>query len=297
MLCAEWNRAEQRQKLDTTLASPARTVRPSPGCRRSILWTVNGPHAVVIVPAITRIEMLRIARTYEPASTRHRPVAVEVGHLAEAPSRAEELFRGAQGASGAGTLGQRQGFERLRATAILHPFWRGNRTASRICRRGKGRYRWIDMLELRASTLLPISFAAAASVERRRRFPRPSTISSRSMARSSLLKVLMEFLRMCRRRQREVNGPAELDRSMHMRKLILGLLELLITASLFLFRLGAAAMPAHHDGMPNGQQRKGQTVPWSSAGQLLVVNRALTTLPGLSDRAFCTVQPAGKSTS
>ena len=34
---------------------------------------VNGPHAVVIAPVVTRIEMLRIARTYELCITRHRP--------------------------------------------------------------------------------------------------------------------------------------------------------------------------------------------------------------------------------
>ena len=56
---------------------------------------VNGPHAVVIAPVITRIEMLRIARTYELCITRHRPVAVEVGHRPKL--HAEELFRGAQG--------------------------------------------------------------------------------------------------------------------------------------------------------------------------------------------------------
>jgi hypothetical protein len=57
--------------------------------------TVNGPHAVVIAPVIARIEMLRIARTYELCITRHRPVAVEVGHRPKL--HAEELFRGAQG--------------------------------------------------------------------------------------------------------------------------------------------------------------------------------------------------------
>ena len=57
--------------------------------------TVNGPHAVVIAPVLTRIEMLRIATTYELCITRHRPVAVEVGHRPKLC--AEELFRGAQG--------------------------------------------------------------------------------------------------------------------------------------------------------------------------------------------------------
>lgn len=56
---------------------------------------VNGPHAVVIAPVVTRIEMLRIARTYELCITRHRPVAVEIGRRPKL--RAEELFRGVQG--------------------------------------------------------------------------------------------------------------------------------------------------------------------------------------------------------
>jgi hypothetical protein len=56
---------------------------------------VNGPHAVVIAPVLTRIEMLRIATTYELCITRHRPVAMEAGHRPKL--RAEELFRGAQG--------------------------------------------------------------------------------------------------------------------------------------------------------------------------------------------------------
>src|SRR5579863_5710037 len=56
---------------------------------------VNGPHAVVIAPAITRIEMLRVARTYELCITRHRPVEVEAGHRPKL--HAEELFRGAHG--------------------------------------------------------------------------------------------------------------------------------------------------------------------------------------------------------
>ena len=57
--------------------------------------TVNGPHAVVIAPVVTRIEMLRIGRTYELCITRHRPVAVEIGRRPKL--RAEELFRGVQG--------------------------------------------------------------------------------------------------------------------------------------------------------------------------------------------------------
>jgi hypothetical protein len=46
-----------------------------------------------------------------------------------------------------------------------------------------------------------------------------------------------------------------------MRKLILGLLRATHYCQLFSFRMWAAAKPAHHDGMPTGQHRKGQTVP------------------------------------
>src|SRR5580658_5057017 len=56
---------------------------------------VNGPHAVVIAPVVTRIEMLRVARTYELCITRHRPVAVDPGRRPKL--HAEELFRGAHG--------------------------------------------------------------------------------------------------------------------------------------------------------------------------------------------------------
>ena len=57
--------------------------------------TVNGPHAVVIAPVLTRIEMLRIARTYELCITRHRPVAVEARQRPKL--EAEEVFRGKHG--------------------------------------------------------------------------------------------------------------------------------------------------------------------------------------------------------
>ena len=57
--------------------------------------TVNGPHAVVIAPVLTRIEVLRIARTYELCITRHRPVAVEARQRPKL--EAEEVFRGEHG--------------------------------------------------------------------------------------------------------------------------------------------------------------------------------------------------------
>ena len=57
--------------------------------------TVNGPHAVVIAPVLTRIEVLRIARTYDLCITRHRPVAVEARQRPKL--EAEEVFRGEHG--------------------------------------------------------------------------------------------------------------------------------------------------------------------------------------------------------
>jgi hypothetical protein len=57
--------------------------------------TVNGSHAVVIAPVLTRIEMLRVARTYELCITRHKPVAVEARQRPKL--EAEEVFRAKHG--------------------------------------------------------------------------------------------------------------------------------------------------------------------------------------------------------
>ena len=57
--------------------------------------TVNGPHAVVIAPELTRIEMLRVARTYELCITRHKPVTVETRQRPKL--EAEEVFRARHG--------------------------------------------------------------------------------------------------------------------------------------------------------------------------------------------------------
>src|SRR6201998_3814576 len=56
---------------------------------------VNGPHAVVIAPVLTRIEMLRVARTYELCITRHKPVAVEARQRPKL--EAEEALRARHG--------------------------------------------------------------------------------------------------------------------------------------------------------------------------------------------------------
>jgi hypothetical protein len=56
---------------------------------------VNGPHAIVIASALTRIEIFRIARTYELCITRHWPVPIEERQRPKLV--AEELFRGEHG--------------------------------------------------------------------------------------------------------------------------------------------------------------------------------------------------------
>ena len=57
--------------------------------------TVNGTHAVVLAPALARIEMLRVGRTYDLCITRHRPMTVQVGQRPRL--QAEEVFRGERG--------------------------------------------------------------------------------------------------------------------------------------------------------------------------------------------------------
>jgi hypothetical protein len=55
----------------------------------------NGVHAVVVAPALTRIEMLRIGWNYELSITRHRPVSVEAGRRPKL--KADEVFSGVHG--------------------------------------------------------------------------------------------------------------------------------------------------------------------------------------------------------
>jgi hypothetical protein len=56
---------------------------------------VNGLHAVILAPVLTRIEMLRIGRNYELSITRHRPVSAEPGHRPKL--EANEVFAGVHG--------------------------------------------------------------------------------------------------------------------------------------------------------------------------------------------------------
>ena len=56
---------------------------------------VNGVHAVIVAPVVTRIDMFRTGRTYELSITRHRPSSAMNGNLPKLI--AEEVFRGTNG--------------------------------------------------------------------------------------------------------------------------------------------------------------------------------------------------------
>ncbi len=56
---------------------------------------VNGVHAVIIAPVVTRIDMFRTGRTYELSITRHRPSRTENGNRPKLI--ADEVFRGTNG--------------------------------------------------------------------------------------------------------------------------------------------------------------------------------------------------------
>lgn len=56
---------------------------------------VNGVHALIVAPIVTRIEMFRMGRTYELSVTRHRPSRTENGNRPKLI--AEEVFRGTNG--------------------------------------------------------------------------------------------------------------------------------------------------------------------------------------------------------
>lgn len=56
---------------------------------------VNGVHALIVAPVVTRIEMFRTGRTYELSVTRHRPSRTDNGHRPKLI--AEDVFRGTNG--------------------------------------------------------------------------------------------------------------------------------------------------------------------------------------------------------
>ena len=67
---------------------------------------LNGVHAVVVAPVVTRIEMFRAGRTYELMITRHWPSEV---HNRNRPKLlAEEVFRGTNGYLGLELCGKDQ---------------------------------------------------------------------------------------------------------------------------------------------------------------------------------------------
>ena len=79
--------------------------------------TVNGVHALVIAPVLTRIEMFRKGRTYELRITRHRPGPGEKGRRPEL--LAENVFRGREGYLGLELWGKDKEF----AGAVLPQFF------------------------------------------------------------------------------------------------------------------------------------------------------------------------------
>ena len=68
---------------------------------------VNGVHALVVVPVVTRIEMFRTGGTYELSITRHRPSRTENGTRPKLI--AEEIFRGTNGYLGLELWGKDKG--------------------------------------------------------------------------------------------------------------------------------------------------------------------------------------------
>ena len=57
--------------------------------------TLNRTHAVILAPVLSRIEMLRIGRTYDLSITRHRPLVIDAGKRPKL--HADEIFHGERG--------------------------------------------------------------------------------------------------------------------------------------------------------------------------------------------------------
>jgi hypothetical protein len=78
---------------------------------------VNGVHAVVIAPALARIEIFRAGRTWQLLITRHQPAAVEKGRRPDMENSV--LFRGVNGFLDAEIPAKGVGKE----TSALPRFW------------------------------------------------------------------------------------------------------------------------------------------------------------------------------
>jgi len=77
---------------------------------------VNGPHAVVVAPALLRAEMLRAGRTYELLITRHMPTGDENGRWRKVHS--EVIFHGEHGHLELDLTAQK-----AKGSAVLPTFW------------------------------------------------------------------------------------------------------------------------------------------------------------------------------
>jgi len=83
------------EELGYYVAFAGEDGEPLPWLQTLDSLAVNGLHAVVVAPVLTRIEMLRIGRNYELSITRHRPVTVEAGRRPKL--KADEVFAGVHG--------------------------------------------------------------------------------------------------------------------------------------------------------------------------------------------------------
>ena len=83
------------EELGYYVAFAGENGEPLPWLQTLDSLAVNGLHAVVLAPVLTRIEMLRIGGNYELSITRHRPVSAQAGHRPKL--KADELFAGVHG--------------------------------------------------------------------------------------------------------------------------------------------------------------------------------------------------------
>jgi hypothetical protein len=83
------------EELGYYVAFAGENGEPLPWLQTLDSLAVNGLHAVVLAPVLTRIEMLRIGGNYELSITRHRPVSAEAGHRPKL--KADEVFAGVHG--------------------------------------------------------------------------------------------------------------------------------------------------------------------------------------------------------
>ncbi len=136
--------------------------------------TVNGPHAVVIAPVLTRIEMLRVARTYELCITRHRPVAVETRQRPKL--EAEEVFRAKHGYLALELWGKDKELSGCVRPQFFTRSGEEVELPSRVRRGGEGCYARCELCGLFTSTLLAARGATTTTTTGPRRRTRTRNV-------------------------------------------------------------------------------------------------------------------------